>query len=407
MQTREHFVWVGVNQIICRGLVAIKFLFIATLLGPEAIGLAGIGLLTLAIIESLTDTGLPQAIIQAPESPARKALSAIWLIQAMRGLAISLLLLALAHPIEAYFNINSAAIIIMFAALCPVLRNALSINYYLQQRNRNFRFIALTEMSCLAFDLAATLFFYSRNQGALSLIYGNIAADCLRLIISWSQPYFLSYPDWESAKGLKKFGKWIWINSIIIMIINQFDKLIIAKMLGASSFGTYQMAGKAGQMPFVDIATAFAQYLFPTLSRLHSVSPISAYYEFKNKLFILMSFFVFTSLSIFILIEKNMLYFVPENWITVLPIVSLLLPVMVMAAVNGILSAYLRAVGKPKIITLATLIQGCIAIPLVLYLCGKYGINGVIFGNTIAMFFSTFLMSATIYKLKESYLDHD
>lgn len=401
MQTKEHFIWVGVNQIICRGLVAIKFLFIATLLGPEAIGLAGIGLLTLAIIESLTDTGLPQAIIQAPESPAKKALSAIWLIQAMRGLAISLLLLALARPIEAYFHINSAAIIIMFAALCPVLRNTLSINYYLQQRNRNFRFIALTEMSCLAFDLAATLFFYGRNQGALSLIYGNIAADCLRLIISWSQPYFLSYPDWDSAKVLKKFGKWIWINSIIIMIINQFDKLIIAKMLGASSFGTYQMAGKAGQMAFGDIALGIAQYLFPTISRLNASDPDLARKYFFKLLTYVIALFVFISLAVITILLAMPYYLVPKNWVAPFEILILMIPLLVAGALNGLLASYIRAIGRPRIATNATLLQAIIFIPFAYYLCLKYGLNGVIFGNTIAMSSATIFMLVAVIKHKQ------
>ncbi|WP_373974903.1 oligosaccharide flippase family protein [Chitinibacter sp. SCUT-21] len=399
--TREHFLWVGINQILCRALVAFKFLYFATVFGPAAIGLVGVGLMALAIVESLTDTGLPQAVVQAPQHPNRSALSAVWLIQSIRGLGLSILLFLAASPLEQFFNIDGSAEVLASIAFCPLLRNSLSINYYLQQRNRNFRYLAFTEVSCLILDLGVTLFFYSRNHGVLSLIYGNVAADALRFTVSWMQPFLIKKPDWNDVRKLKGFGNWIWINSIIITIINQFDKVVVAKMLGATSFGSYQMASKVSQMAFVDVASMFAQYLFPTLARLYSTDPRSAYLVFRKIIIILLVFFFSSAVLIYLSIENDLLFFLPYNWIVVLPIVALLLPVMVMAATNGVLSSYLRAIGRPRVVTMATLFQGFVCIPLVFYLIKDHGVNGVILGNTIGMLCSLFYMLRGVFEIRK------
>jgi Polysaccharide biosynthesis protein. len=52
------------QQLFVRGLVAVKFLALGRILGPSAIGSVSIALLAVAIAESLSDTGLPQAVIQ-------------------------------------------------------------------------------------------------------------------------------------------------------------------------------------------------------------------------------------------------------------------------------------------------------------------------------------------------------
>lgn len=67
--------WVLLQQVVVRGFVALKFLAIGRILGPEAIGAVSIALLAVAIAEALSDTGLAQAVVQDAMHP-RKASSA-------------------------------------------------------------------------------------------------------------------------------------------------------------------------------------------------------------------------------------------------------------------------------------------------------------------------------------------
>src|ERR1700756_1700001 len=88
--------WVLLQQVLMRGLVAVKFLAIGRILGPEAIGAVSIALLAVAIAESLSDTGLAQAVVQGRNAPTHDELGAVWATLAMRGVLIGLLIAALA-----------------------------------------------------------------------------------------------------------------------------------------------------------------------------------------------------------------------------------------------------------------------------------------------------------------------
>src|ERR1700761_8880046 len=100
--------WVLIQQIVVRGLVAIKFLAIGRILGPSAIGSVSIALLAVAIAESLSDTGLPQAVVQGHETPSRRELSAVWTTLATRGLLVAMLLVALAPVMNSQFHLGHA-----------------------------------------------------------------------------------------------------------------------------------------------------------------------------------------------------------------------------------------------------------------------------------------------------------
>ena len=92
--------------VVVRGLVAVKFLAIGRILGPEAIGAVSVALLAVAIAESLSDTGLAQAVVQGHDAPTHGELGAVWTTLAARGVLIGLLLAALAPFMGSQFHLR-------------------------------------------------------------------------------------------------------------------------------------------------------------------------------------------------------------------------------------------------------------------------------------------------------------
>lgn len=103
MQKRpEHALWVATQQLIVRGLMALKFLLAARLLGPEQIGLVGIALLSLAVVEAMTDTGISQAVIQHKNRIDRNEAGAVWTLQFVRGIVLGITLALVATPVALF-----------------------------------------------------------------------------------------------------------------------------------------------------------------------------------------------------------------------------------------------------------------------------------------------------------------
>src|ERR1700738_1515674 len=144
---KDHVLWVIFQQVILRGLVGLKFLLVGRMLGPEAVGLIGVALLALAVTESLSDTGLPQAIVQQPAATNADQIGAIWTLLLLRGFVVGLVLFLGAGPIAGMLNVPSAAPLIALAAIIPLLRNGLHPGLYVVQRDRNFKALSILEMS--------------------------------------------------------------------------------------------------------------------------------------------------------------------------------------------------------------------------------------------------------------------
>src|ERR1700737_3223800 len=126
--------WVLLQQVVVRGLIAIKFLTIGRILGPTAIGSVSVALLAVAIAEALSDTGLSQAVIQGRDTPTRSELGAVWTTLVARGTLVALVLLALAPLMESQFHLSGELMLLQLAAALPLIRGIASPTYFVVQR---------------------------------------------------------------------------------------------------------------------------------------------------------------------------------------------------------------------------------------------------------------------------------
>ena len=149
--------WVLLQQFAVRGLVAIKFLAIGRMLGPAAIGSVSVALLAVAIAESLSDTGLAQAVIQGERRADALELGAVWTTLDGARRADSLLLVALAPLMSSQFHLDGSLVLILLAAVLPLLRGLASPAYYIVQRERGFQHIAGVEVAAAFVDCAVGL----------------------------------------------------------------------------------------------------------------------------------------------------------------------------------------------------------------------------------------------------------
>ncbi|MEH7175635.1 oligosaccharide flippase family protein, partial [Priestia megaterium] len=212
----SHPFWVMLQQFLARGLVAIKFLILARLLGPEGIGLISIALVTLAFIEAVTELGFLQAVISGKKELSESQKNAIWTTQTLRGIIISLLLFLGAKYIENIFKVDGTKEIITILAMVPITKNMVSINLYQFQRQRKFKDVAKLQIIASISDITSSILFILLFNSAMGAIYGIFLSELIRTLLSHKM--FKSKPkinfNFSSIKELSSYGKWIWANSI-------------------------------------------------------------------------------------------------------------------------------------------------------------------------------------------------
>lgn len=359
LQSRGHVFWVLFQHALTKGLFAAKFLLAARLLGPTQFGLVGVALATLAIVESLSDTGINQALIQREKLVSKTEAGAVWTIQLARGAALLCILYLFSNPIASLFGIADAAPLIALAALLPLVRNAVNPGYAVLLRDRQFRSLAWSEVAISLVDFVATVAFVYRGLGPMSVLLGSLVADACRLGLSWVAfrlPMRVNV-GWGAISDMGRYGRWIWGTSVITVALNQFDKIVVARWLGASQFGMYQTASRLAQMAVADVAVALGGFLFPTISNLHHQEPERAKAYFLSALKKIGAICGCLALVAIVVGPPALNLMLGPAWQSMGVIFQLQCVSMWFGALIAVCVAYLKATGRPRVISVATTVQ--------------------------------------------------
>lgn len=392
--------WVVLQQVVVRGLVAAKFLAVGRILGPAAIGSVSVALLAVAIAEALSDTGLAQAVIQGREAPNRPQLGAVWTTLAARGVLVALLLVALAPLLARAFHIGAALMLVQLAALLPLLRGIASPAYFVVQRERHFRHIAGVEIAAAALDCCVGLALELGGAGAVSLLAGMAAGETLKTALTWltMQPRPPLRLRWSGIGHYLGFSRWIWAGSVVTLVLNQFDKVVVARMLGPVPLGAWQMSSKLAQMLLADAALALSQYLFPTFAAHHRDDAHAARRLFLRWLAVaavllaaLVAVLRMAAAPLFALVLGS-------AWLGAVPLFRIFVINMAIGALIAMLVAYLRATGDAKAAAHASVFQVLVLVAAVPLGARAWGVTGVAWAMTAGLAASAAWMLARIVR---------
>ncbi|MBQ0958350.1 oligosaccharide flippase family protein [Ideonella sp. 4Y11] len=359
MPAQDSARWVYLQQIWQRVAIAAKFFVAAAWLGPEAIGLVSIALVAMAMSEAISETGIPQALIQSSTEASPRTLGTAYVLTALRGGFLALLLFFGADLFALALGEARAAPLIALASAQCLLRNLFNPGLTLQSRGRQFRRLAAMEMLAVGLDLAVTLVLIRQGVGPLAIIIGSIAGESIRLLLSWTRfrVDMQLRPDWQGVLPLMRFGRWIWLNGILTALLNQLDKIIVARWFGSAELGQFQVAMKVAQICTVDVIAALAAYLFPTLAALNRESRrlVDA---LMRKVLSGLGLYCFALLVLAWLLMPTL---TATPWMGDWSASAHLLKFALLPATVGcflmLLSPYFRAIGQPQAITWATLTQ--------------------------------------------------
>lgn len=391
----ESPTWVAIQQISVRGLVAAKFLVVARILGPNAIGEVVVALVTIGLAEALTQIGLEHSIIQTRDRLSANRQNAAWTMQFARGLLIALALFLGSGPIAGVFGSPDSARLVAISALIPFFRNALSIGFAYAQRDRRFRPIGISNLSSAVIDVLVTGVLIIAGLGVTGVILGTVAGEAFRLTLSYVLFPVKVRLTWRPSEisDLLKYGRWIWASGLIVAALDQVDKAVIGIWLGVQELGFYQMAGRLSQLLAAEFGLVLGRYLFPTISEAHRTDPRRATALVSHSVTLTIHFAVLVVLGMETVGSDLVIAFLGAEWKPMLIYLRVLLFAMAASGLNSILAAYLRAVGRPSTVAIATGVQLLIAV--VLYLAFGSLWQGV--GIAIATALSTITSTLMLY----------
>jgi O-antigen/teichoic acid export membrane protein len=390
--------WVFSLRIINRVLGLIRTIVLARLLVPEDFGLLGIAMLSIATLETFSQTGVDQALIQKRENVALH-LDTAWTVSAIRGIVLFLVLFFSAPIVAKFFNSTEATLVIRVIAINTLLSGFKNIGVLFFQKELEFNKQFVYEFSATLVDLiiAVSLALILRNVWAL--VWGGLAANFVRVFLSYVLHPYRPRVTFQKEKfqTLFGFGKWVFSSSILIFLITRGDDIFVGKMLGVTALGFYQMAYMLSNLPATEITHVISQVTFPAYSKLQEDLP-----KLKDaylKVIQLTAFLAFPLAGlIFVLASDFTQIFLGDKWISMVSTIEALALAGAARSIAATNAPIFYSIGKPQIDTKWQIIRLVVLIIFIYPFTMKWGIRGTGLAVLLSYLTST-LKSAEVIKI--------
>jgi len=396
--------WVFSLRITERVFSLIRLIILARILSPNDFGLMGIALLTMATLDTFSQTGFQQALIQKKED-IKSYLDSAWTVLILRGFVLFAILFFIAPYAAIFFKAPQARPIIQIIGLSVLLQAFTNIGvvYFQKELEFNKQFIYRLSGTLADFIVAVSAAIILKSVWAL--VFGLLAGNIARFIASYLiHPYRPRLSkNLGKAKELFGFGKWILSSSILIFLLHQGDDIFVGKLLGATMLGFYQMAYRISNTPATEITHVISQVTFPAYSKLQDNLP-----KLREAYLKVLQFTAFLSFPvaglIFVLAPDFTKIFLGEKWIPMVPAMQVLCIFGITRAMNATIGSIFQGIGKPNIITFGAGFQLMVLAAIIYPLTSKWGIFGtslaVVIPNVLVMLYlNKKLVSTMNYKL--------
>ena len=146
-------IWMTGAQILARFSGSIKIIALAAILPQHQLGLFGIALIVLQLIERLSETGMRQALIQSPGKVGPTEMGTAWVSQIFRGLLLALCLFFSADSAETFFEKPGVSLLLTWLAIVPLIQGFNNVGVIYLNRELRFRKIVLLGLASTIIDI--------------------------------------------------------------------------------------------------------------------------------------------------------------------------------------------------------------------------------------------------------------
>ena len=397
-KTTANVLFLSLRNIGIQAISFIGFFLLTVLLGTADVGIFAIVSESVSILGYFSDVGLAAALIQQKTEVTKDEMQTTFTIQQI------LVVLAL---VVAFFIVRSKNLggneLWIVAALCFSFAAASlkTIPSVLLERRLNFKLISTIDIvENVTFYVFAVLFAFL-GFGTLSYAIATFIRSALGLIIIYS---FSSWPIGFSlsknvAKKLFKYGIPYQLNSFISVAKDKLSNLLVAGIIGTTSFGLLSWAQKGPRMP-LSFMDAIMKVTFPTFARLQDNKELLKKSLEKSLYFIaLVVFPVLVGISF---VAVDFVYIVPKytKWLpAIFPMYLYSFNYAIAAITTPITNAF-NAIGKITLTTKFMIMWTVLTWIFYPLLSWKFGYIGTVWAAVIVG-----LSSFAVWIISRKYFD--
>jgi O-antigen/teichoic acid export membrane protein len=263
--------WTSLSTGIKAILQLIQLIILARYLSAEDFGLVAIVMVVIGFSQLFMDMGISNAIIHK-QNITDIQLSSLYWLNLFSGTILTVIIFFIAPFVAAFYN-EEAIIPLLHLLSFSFFINSIGNQYrVLLRKELKFNLLAKVEVfaGVGAFVCAVTL--AVQGYGAYSLVWATltnvIIANAVLLYIGLKthKPKFVY--DYTEIKSFLTFGLYQMGQNSIVYFNNQFDVILIGKLLGTEAVGMYSLTKQLVMRPSQIINPIITGVAFPVMAKI-------------------------------------------------------------------------------------------------------------------------------------------
>ena len=253
--------WVIGWRMATRLLGMVSTLTLVRLLLPADFGLVALATSFAQSIEALAVLSVEEAVVRE-KAPTRDIYDTGFTVNALRSVVTAAVILALAVPAGSFFAEPRLTTIVIALALGTLLDGFANIGIVDFRRDfafgKEFQLYILPRLVAILLTLAAA--FIWRSYWAL--VVGILASRALRVIFSYRMHPFRPRFTVRAWRRLVGYSTWSWAVSVVILMRDRSDSILIGRMLNPTQVGIYSIGFEVAALPTTELVEPLCRAAF-------------------------------------------------------------------------------------------------------------------------------------------------
>jgi PST family polysaccharide transporter len=372
------------SQVFGLALQLVTTVVLARLLSPTDYGLQAMVLSVTNFFSLFRDAGLSAATVQR-ETLTQQQISTLFWINVAVGVLLTVVVAASGPILVAFFK-DPRLLWITIASATIFFFNSLVVQHR-ALLDRAMRFTTNVKIDILSGTIGAlvAIGMAALGCGYWSLIGQNISMPLVATIAVWiAMPWVPGRPRWTpELHSMVRFGGTVTLNSVVVYIAYNAEKVLLGRYWGAAALGLYGRAYQLSNMPVQQLTNSGGAVAFPMLSRLQN-DPQRLRRSYLKCHSLVISLTVPVVITCAVFANEVVRALLGPKWDGAAPIVRLLSPAILVFALMNPLSWLLRATGRvERSLKIALFLTPVMVLGILAGL--RYGTSGVALGYSGAM----------------------
>ncbi|MBX7483450.1 lipopolysaccharide biosynthesis protein [Qipengyuania qiaonensis] len=389
--------WLSGARIVTNILSFVSTIVLARLLAPADFGIVALGTTLMAILSSITEISLSQALIQH-RNPTEEHFHTAWTLNGLRGIVLALIMCGAAWPMAIIYEDNRLIPVVCVMAIGVVISGLGNPRRIMFQKKLIFWQEFLLLVTNRVTMVVSTIWLAIVWDSYWALIVGVLLGQLVQTLVSYAILPFLPRPGLNHARELWSFSVWLTLGQAINTINWRFDQLLVGGLLGNATLGHYAVGSNLAQVPTRETTNPIRQTLFPALSQIADDPPrLRQGYQRAQALITLVALPM--GIGVALVADTLVLAAMGSKWLPAVPIIQALSVIFAVQTIGSMVSSLGMARGHTKLLFVRDLQMFFIRLPIIVAGTLMFGLAGLIGARVISGLIGTFVNMLVVRQL--------